>query len=744
MPKELQYVRNKSIRVMLLFLIVIFCNPKLNAQVHGQEDTFGIKTLDSIIVSTYFINAKAKYLADVVGVNIYSGKKTNVIYLDPTRSNLAQNITRTAFAKIPGLTMWDMDGAGLQTNVGSRGTDSHRSIEMNMRQNGYNINSDMFGYPEDHYTPPLQAIQQVQLVRGSAALQFGSQFGGMMNYVMKEGDSTKPIAIESEQTTGSNNFFNSYNAIGGTEGKLNYYAYYDYRHGDGWRPNASFNYHAYYINLNYHFNAKASLAFQFSRMDYVQQIAGGLTDAQFNQNAKQSFRGRNWFNPEINIPALLFKYNLSANTHLEITSNALFGQRNSVQFIASPVISDTFNTVLNSYNPRQVDRDYYSGFTTEARLLHQYKVGGIKSIIAGGFRYSNETTKRRQKGVGTTGSNFDLSLVKPYGIDLRFRTSNYAIFAENIFQLTDRFSLTPGIRYEIINTDLNGKITNATVDVSYKGNRNFPLFGTGLQYQLNKYSQLYGNISQAYRPFLYANVTPADRIDVVDPNLKDSKGYDIDLGYRGHYQDVLNFDINAFYLFYGNRIGLLTAQKPDGSKYLLTTNIGDAVTKGAEVYVELSLLKTIIKRHTLNDIRIFNSLSYNHARYTSAQINKSGTNINVTGNYVENVPEWMNKTGLTLQHKHLTATFQYSYTSRSFNDAFNTTVSTDGITGLIPAYQVWDWSINWLFAKGFHISGGINNFTNEKYFNRRITMYPGPGILPADGRTFYISLGMKM
>ena len=735
---------NICAKAICLSCIATFFYTQSNAQVVQSKDTLTSKTLDSVMMSTYFYNAKTKYLGDVVGVNIYSGKKTNVISLDPSRANLAQNVTRTAFAKIPGLTMWEMDGSGLQTNVGSRGTDSHRSIEMNMRQNGYNINSDMFGYPEDHYTPPLQAIQQVQLVRGSAALQFGSQFGGMMNYVMKEGDSTKPFAIESEQTTGSNNFFNSYNAIGGTEGKLNYYAYYDYRRGDGWRPNASFNYHAYYVNLHYHFNAKASLAFQFSRMDYVQQIAGGLTDAQFNQNSKQSFRGRNWFNPEINIPSLLFKYNLSANTHLEITSNALFGQRNSVQYIASPVIADTLNTALGTYNPRQLDRDYYSGFTTEARLLHKYKLGAIQSIFTSGVRFSMETTKRKQKGGGTTGSNFDLSLVKPYGIDLRFSTNNYAIFAENIFKLTDHFSVIPGMRYEIINTTLSGKMTNATVDVAYKGNRNFPLFGTGLQYQLNKYSQLYGNISQAYRPFLYANVTPADRVDIVDPNLKDSKGYDIDLGYRGHYQDVLNFDINTFYLFYGNKVGLLTAQKPNGSKYLLTTNIGDAVTKGAEVYVELSLLKTIIKRHTLNDIRIFNSLSYNHARYTSAQLNKSGTNINVTGNNVENVPDWMNKTGLTLQHNHLTTTFQYSYTSRSFNDAFNTIASPDGITGLIPAYHVWDWSINWIFAKGLHVSGGVNNFTNEKYFNRRITFYPGPGILPADGRTFYISLGVKI
>jgi outer membrane receptor for Fe3+-dicitrate len=99
---------------------------------------------------------------------------------------LALNLGRTALAKIPGLTMWEMDGAGTQLNIGSRGTDSHRSIEMNMRQNGYNTNSDIFGYPENHYTVPLQAVEEVQLVRGSAALQFGPQFGGMMNFKLNK------------------------------------------------------------------------------------------------------------------------------------------------------------------------------------------------------------------------------------------------------------------------------------------------------------------------------------------------------------------------------------------------------------------------------------------------------------------------------------------------------------------------------------------------------------------------------
>lgn len=705
-------------------------------------DTVPLAVLDTVTVNTFI--KSPTYLSDANGISVFAGKKTNLVQLDPGAANLSQNVARNIFAKIPGLTMWDMDGAGTQLNIGSRGTDSHRSIEMNMRQNGYNTNSDIFGYPENHYTVPLQAVQEVQLVRGSAALQFGPQFGGMMNYVMRKGDSTKPFEIQSEQTTGSNNLFNSYNAIGGTKGKLNYYAYFDYRHGDGWRDNAKFNYHAYYIDLDYHFSKNTSLAFQFSRMDYVQQISGGLTDEQFIANAKQSERARNFFQPVINIPALLFKYKLSAHTNIEITSYGLFGERNSVQFINAGNIPDTFNLALGSYNPRQIDRDYYTGFTTEARILQQYKIGKLQSTLSGGLRYFSELTKRKQKGVGTTGSDFDLTLTKDYGIDLRLKTHNYAAFAESIFHLTSRFSVTPGIRYEIIKTNLDGVINNAADAIAYKGDRNFPLFGVGLQYQLSAATQVYGNISQEYRPYLYANVTPADRIDKIDPSLQDSKGYDIDLGYRGRIKNIFRFDVNAFYLFYGNRVGLINRDDDFGNNYLFTTNIGDAVSKGVEAYVDLSLMRLMNQHNSKSDLRIYNSLAYTHATYVNGLINKSGVNTSIEGNYVENVPAWNNKCGVELQIKTISTSIQYSYTSKSYNDAFNTQNSSNGVLGVIPEYHVWDWNFNWQFTKQFRFSGGVNNVADAHYFNRRITFYPGPGILPADGRTFHVSLAMNM
>ncbi|WP_158559408.1 TonB-dependent receptor family protein [Deminuibacter soli] len=706
------------------------------------SDTLVNRVMDTVTVNAW-LQRTGHFMPGVEGTSIYAGKKTNVVQPDAAQVNLAQNVSRMAFAKIPGLNVWDMDGAGTQANIGSRGTDSHRSIEMNMRQNGYNTNSDMFGYPEDHYTPPMQAIERIELVRGAASLQFGSQFGGMMNYVMKQGDSTRPIAIESEQTVGSNNFFNSYNAIGGTKGKVDYYAYFDNRSGDGWRPNARFNYHAYYANLRYHLGTKGSIALQFSRMDYVQQIAGGQSDAQFYSNSRQSNRTRNFFNPEINIPSLLFKYQFNSNTSIDVTTHALFGQRNSVQFIATPDVSDTINKALGTYNPRQVDRDYYNGFTTEARVLHKYNLGGNTSSLAAGVRYFTELTKRKQKGKGTIGSDFDLSLTSPYAIDLRLHSNNYAVFAENLFQLGKKLSVTPGLRYEVIQTKMTGVINNATYPVSYKGNRSFPLAGVGLQYQVNNSVQLYGNWSQAYRPYIYANVTPATQIDQIDPNLKDSKGYDADFGFRGNYKNVVQFDVNGFYLYYGNRIGLLTQTK-NNTTYLLTTNIGNAVSKGVEAFAEVSLAKLFYGRHAGFDVSVFSSFAYTHARYTSGNLSVSGANKSLAGNQLESVPTYINRAGINAQYKQFSTFLQWSYVGKSFSDANNTVYLANGSVGVVPDYHLVDWSASWQFVKICRLSAGINNLTNKAYFTRRITMYPGPGILPADGRTFYVSLGLKL
>ncbi len=724
------------LRYMLIVFIAI--SQKTFAQ---EQDSISTRVLDDVLIRDSRLST---FLPDVEGVNIYAGKKTNLIDINEGSANLPQNIGRMIFSQIPGVHLWDMDGAGTQMNISTRGTDAHRSIEMNMRQNGYNTNSDMFGYPENHYTVPMQGVKQVQLIRGSAALQFGSQFGGMMNYVMKDGEGSKPVFVESEQTFGSNNFFNSYNAIGGSKGKVTYYAYYDNRHGDGWRPNAAFNYQALYANFKYKFSDRGSLSFQFSRMDYTQQIAGGLTDAMFAASARQSNRSRNFFTPKINVPAITLEYDLSQKTHLQILTSGIWGERSSVQFINTANVNDTINTSIKSYNPRQVDRDFYKGASMEARLLHRYSIGQIRTVLTSGVRISWQGTDRLQKGRGTSGSDADMSLVAPYGVDLVFHTYNYSVFAEDQFKITDKFSITPGIRYEIIKSTLTGAINNASLPVAYTGDRSFPLFGLGTQFQVTQNTQLYANVSQAYRPYLYASITPADQIGVIDPNLKDSKGYTVDVGYRGTLGEFAKFDVNGFYVFYGDKIGKLTTPDGNGGSYQLTTNIGNSVHKGFELFLNVSLLKAIGGTSANTDLSLFSSVAYTHARYTTGALSNNTENISIVGHMVENVPDWNNRFGLEFKHKGVRSTFQLSQVSKQFSDANNTISVATGAVGVIPSYAVMDWAVDYAFLKNYRIGGGVNNVANTAYFSRRINMYPGPGILPGDGRTFYLTVGAKM
>ena len=116
----------------------------------------------------------------------------------------------------------------------------------------------------------------------------------------------------------------------------------------------------------------------------------------------------------------------------------------------------------------------------------------------------------------------------------------------------------------------------------------------------------------------------------------------------------------------------------------------------------------------------------------------------VKGNTVEFVPEINLKTGMKIGYKNLKAAFQYSYLSSQFTDATN---ARDGdisaVTGMIPAFSVMDLSLSYQHRK-WRIEGSVNNLANRMYFTRRATGYPGPGILPSDGRGYFLTLQVKI
>ena len=281
--------------------------------VEGDADAFGIRRLRSVEAG-----------------GLYEGKKTEVINIESLIANKATNNARQAFSKIPSLNIWESDNAGLQLDIGGRGLSPKRTSNFNTRQNGYDISADALGYPESYYTPPLQAVKQIEIVRGAGALQYGSQFGGLVNFKMKRGDRNKPINFESQNTYGAYRLFNTFNSLHGQTKKLNYYSYFQYKRGDGWRSNSAYEQYGGFVSLNYEASEKLSLGFDFTHMYYLSQQAGGLTDEIFEQDPRSSNRERNWFRVNWNLAAFSLEYAFSDNTKLYSRTFGLSAGRTSL------------------------------------------------------------------------------------------------------------------------------------------------------------------------------------------------------------------------------------------------------------------------------------------------------------------------------------------------------------------------------------------------------------------------------
>ncbi len=734
-------MRKKGATTAIALLISIVISAQTGNK-QNTNDSNHIKYLPDVTVVGR--NSKSDYqqMAEVVGTNIYAGKKNALIVLDNVQGNVVSNNMRQVLAKVPGIHIWESDPSGIQIGIAARGLSPNRSWEFNIRQNGYDIAADPFGYPEAYYNPQLQAVQRIEIVRGQGSLQYGPQFGGLVNYILRNGSEiNKPFEFETQQTVGSNGLFNSYNAIGGKKGKVHYYSFFDHRNGDGWRENSRYYTNAGFFTVTYHFSAKFSLTAEVMRSHIRSQQPGGLTDVQIKQDAQQSVRSRNWFDISWTTPALISNYRINEKTRWNTKLFATIGDRNSVGFLQSITIKDSINATTLEYNNRVLTLDQYRNYGMESRIITDFNLGKMKNTFSGGIRFYKGTTTRQADGRGTTSTGYDVTVIGNYPRDISFGSKNAAAFAENIFRFTDKFLVIPGIRYEWLQGSASGRngYTSGGAEIILQNitrSRSFILAGVGAEYHVTKSTELYGNISQAYRPIQFANLQAPPTTDIVDPDLKDAKGYNIDLGYRGKVKDYLQFDVSGFYLQYNNRVGTIT---PVFSTYRLITNVGASTSKGFEGYAEFNPVKAFTRsKHT--DLIIFSSYGY-----TSAEYSGNHKDANTKGKKVENAPTNIFRGGITGGYKGILLTVQISSVGETFSDANNTVaVSANGNTGLIPSYTVFDLTATYKFTKSIYLKAGINNLLDERYFTRRAGGYPGPGALPADGRTFFISVRAKL
>ena len=701
-----------------------------------------------------------KRLQSVEGTTINSGKKNEVVLIGQVSANLASNNARQIYAQVVGLNIYDSNDAGLQLNIGGRGLDPNRTSNFNTRQNGYDISADVLGYPESYYTPPAEALQQIQVIRGAAALQYGTQFGGLVNFVMHT-PSKKSLELKLRNSVGSYGLINNFLSLGGTNGKLSYYGYFQYKQGNGFRNNSEYAARNGYATIQYKFNDKTRIKFDYTKLDYLAKQAGGLTDTQFAVGPDYSNRERNWFDVDWNLVAARLDHEFNKNTRASIQLSYLDASRKSVGFRGDPSkLNQNPITALDEQDvdgryilPRDIINGTFRNVALESKLIQtqDFFSKSVTTLIGNKIYLSNNTS---DQGPGSRDVDANFRIYSEDFPDYAnqsqfdFPNSNVSLFAEQIWRLTDKLELTPGIRWEYIHTESKGIYNSVVYDIA--GNpiannglsdnrdlsRKFALLGLGISYQINAALQLYGNVSQNYRSVTFSDIRVASPSFRVDPDIQDESGFTLDLGLRGRLKKILSYDLGAFTILYDDRIGIVF----DDRANRVRKNIGKALIYGVEAFTDYNLMSIIDKDSDRYRFNIFANCAVTGSEYLESDVP------NVEGKQVEFIPGFNFKTGIKGGYRNLLLNLQYSYLSEQYTDVENSQAvplgdSRNGIIGPVPSYNVLDLSVSYRWNM-WKIETGVNNLLDESYYTRRATGYPGPGIIPSDPRSWYFTLGL--
>ena len=687
-----------------------------------------------------------KRLNDVEGTSIFAGKKNEVVLVKQSMANLASNNARQIYSQVTGLNIYQNDDAGLQLNIGGRGLDPNRTSNFNTRQNGYDISADVLGYPESYYTPAAEGLEEIQIVRGAASLQYGTQFGGLVNFIMKKPVKNKKLEFLTRNTIGSNNLYTNFTSASGTIKNLSYYSFINYKNGDGFRPNSNFESLNFFNFLKYNINNKLWVSTEFTYLNYLAQQAGGLSDQMFLEDYLQSNRSRNWFQVNWLLYNMYLNYTPTQTKTISLNLFGLNAQRNALGFRTNRV------SQVDSGNERDLIKGDFNNYGIEIKLLSKYKIIDQRSnLLLGGKFYKSDNISQQGPGSNFSDADFNFYTTEFPNYNnqsnYEYPNLNIAFFGENLFYINDKLSITPGFRIEHIKTESIGYYKKINLDGAgnvilnqqlFNNNireRSFVLIGAGLSYKGP--IEIYGNFSQNFRAVTFADISIINPAYSIDPNISDEKGHTIDFGLRGELNEYLSFDMSLFNLYYNDRIGFIQKAYDDGSVKSEKGNVGNAHIYGVESLIDFNLNKILLMSRN-NIFNFYINSSFINSQYVESQRN------GVEGNKVEFVPNINLKSGVKFGYNNFLSNVQFSYLSSQFTDASNAIESNlSGVIGEIPEYYVLDFSSSYSY-KNYKFEFGVNNILNYKYFTRRATGYPGPGIIPSPGFNLYSTLQIKI
>lgn len=687
-----------------------------------------------------------RFLPDVKGTEIFSGKKTTVIETEEPPQIVNDNY-RQVLSRVPGLNL--SEDATPLVSIGYRGLDPHRTQYTLVLKDGIPIAADMFGYPENYYLPPIDSLENIEFIHGGAALIYGPQPGGALNYITKKPDPTRQFSLYSNQTFGSDNYYSTYTATSGTIDRFGYYVYYYQKQGDGFRQaNSDFAIYSGSMKLTYEFNDSNRLLVAFDGYNDTHGEPGGLrlesypgevlppppNSVFYEVDRDATSRFLDQFVLQRYIGWGIFESDLTPDT---LWRTAMWGGRYARSSYRQNTTGDPFGTrptgLASDTNTIELARFNSYGF--DSRVRHDWMLWDELQTLTGGIEFYYDDAPRTDELGASPTARRGMKETES------FRETVYgAIFAENRFVWGD-FQLIPAVRLENYSLSV---IETVNVDKQRRGepladDSDFdfqPLFGIGGVYTIEPTIETYVNISSAYRPQLFTQAVPAIPGLVVAGNLAPSISYQYEVGFRGNPEPWVFWDTSVFYLDFEDQIG--TVQLP-GTGLSEVRNVGSARHYGWEIAAQVGsvsffdYLRDTSLATRYGDLSLFGSLMLLDAKFTSDNppecAQEPGLPQCLHGKTPAYAPDYILRVGAEYVYPEI---FKASLLTTSVANQFANDNNTPRF--YIPQYTVSDLTFEAnVWGQTAALYAGINNLFDVDYYAR----IRSDGIVPAYGRNYY-------
>ena len=614
-----------------------------------------------------------------------------------------------ALKTVPGVNARDEEGYGAIPNIGIRGLSPNRSTKVLILEDGAPIQPSLFLSNASYYSPPVERISSIEVLKGATGLRYGpNTIGGVINYQsktpLKDGIVKGKLGshgyrlLELEAGTSSEQ-----KSMGGGINLITSEA--NGFRNNGYRMNDILVKGGMAIGQSQWLGLKLTRYENEINTSYV-----GLRPDEFIHTPTK--------NPAPDDQFLSNRTSFDINHELEIDTSTkiktlMYWSQLERNFWRRDVASKTRQGTSfvdcggTAYCVTGRNRNF-DMLGIDSRLFTNYQAFGIQNESEIGVRLHSETMSnktersnagpRARTGVITGNENNDAKAV--------------ALYLQNRFLFTDQFAVTPGVRVESYRQNRKNEMNG----VQGQANNTELVPGIGATWQLAPELQLY---SSFYKGFAPAMISAAISGDGVDQKLDAERSMNIEFGFRGQAQKW-TYEGAAFRMDFSNQI---VNQALSGG--ISKTNGGQSLHQGAEGALGYAITSA------------WSVLA--NATYIPVAEFKGGA-LGPIGNRIPYTPKLTGNLGLNYSKDGLKSFLNAYHVSSQYADSVNTVEeSNDGTKGLIPAFTTLNWSVVYSPQKHLKLFGVVRNLFDKKFISGRSP----DGIFPGAERNFELGLAYQ-